>query len=220
MTSPRFGGRGPHQRKNTLAWLVALGTVLAVAPCRAQSTGGAPVAGRDSGVTVPLDRAGTDSARGGRTGSDTTRSGTARDTARIDTARNDTARSDSTARGDSAAVTPADTLARRAPDSAARAARAASPPPAPVDSALGAACGGTPGDRPDLLLVTFRPSATATERSAVAREVGGTLIGVSQHAAPGSWYLQVPGSAGDPTVADRLILLSPVLEVGATRCPS
>jgi hypothetical protein len=71
-----------------------------------------------------------------------------------------------------------------------------------------------------VLLVTFLPSATDSQRSAVAQEVGGTLLGPSQHAAPGSWYLRVPGSAGDPAVADRLILLSPVLEVGSTRCPS
>jgi hypothetical protein len=89
-----------------------------------------------------------------------------------------------------------------------------------VDSALGAACEGIAGGRPDLLLVTFRPSATEDERSAVAQEVGGTLIGVSQHAAPGSWYLRVPGSGVDPGIADRLILLPPVLEVGTTRCPS
>jgi len=194
MMSPRFCGPGPHQRKHTFAWLLALATVLTVAPCRAQTTGGSTVAGRDSAVAVPTD------------------------TARTDTARTDTARTD-TARTDSAAVTPGDTLPRSGPDSAARPPRPA-PPPTPVDSALGAACGATAGGRPDLLLVTFRPTATESERSAVAQEVGGTVIGVSQHAAPGSWYLQVPGSAGDPTVADRLILLAPVLEVGATRCPS
>lgn len=92
------------------------------------------------------------------------------------------------------------------------------PPPIPVDSALGTACEGTAGNPPDLLLVTFRPSTTASERSAVAREVGGTLLGLSEHDAPGSWYLRVPGSAGDRAVADRLIRLSPVLEVGTTRC--
>ncbi len=118
---------------------------------------------------------------------------------------------------DSGAVAPGDTLARPAPDSTAAPARPATPPP-PVDSALGAACTGTAGGPPDLLLVSFRPTTTASERSVVAREVGGTLLGMSEHAAPGSWYLQVPGSAGDRSVADRLILLSPVLEVGTTRC--
>jgi hypothetical protein len=224
MMSPRFCGPGPHQRKHTFAWLLALATVLTVAPCRAQTTGGSTVAGRDSAVAVPIDTARTDTARTDTARTDTARTDTARtDTARTDTARTDTARTDTartdTARTDSAAVTPGDTLPRSGPDSAARPPRPA-PPPTPVDSALGAACGATAGGRPDLLLVTFRPTATESERSAVAQEVGGTVIGVSQHAAPGSWYLQVPGSAGDPTVADRLILLAPVLEVGATRCPS
>jgi hypothetical protein len=182
--SPRFGGRGPHKRKHTLVWLVAVATVLTVAPGWAQSTGGAPVAGRDSGVAAP------------------------RDSARIDSARTDSASA------------PGDTLSRRRPDSAAQPARPATPPPEPVDSALGAACEGIAGGRPDLLLVTFRPSATEDERSAVAQEVGGTLMGISQHAAPGSWYLLVPGSGVDPGIADRLILLPPVLEVGTTRCPS
>jgi hypothetical protein len=154
---------------------------------------------------VPLDGAGIDSA--------------GIDSAGIDSAGIDSAGTGS-AGTDSAAVAPRDTLPRQGPDSAAPPARPAPPPPAPVDSALGAACGGTAGDRPDLLLVTFRPFTTDSERSAAAREVGGTVIGMSQHAAPGSWYLLVPGSARDPTVADRLILLSPVLEVGATRCPS
>jgi hypothetical protein len=85
-----------------------------------------------------------------------------------------------------------------------------------VDSALGAACRDAGGGAPDLLMVTFRPSATAGERAAVAQEVGGTLIGTN---APGSWYLQAPG-AGDRSVADRLIVMSQVLEVESTRCPS
>jgi hypothetical protein len=128
-----------------------------------------------------------------------------RDSARTDSARTRNAAGDS--------------LARPGVDSA--------PPPgspapaaAPVDSALGAACEETAQGPPDVWLVTFLPSTTESERSAVAQAVGGTLLGISQNAAPGSWYLRVPGSAGDPTVADRLILLAPVLEVGSTRCPS
>jgi hypothetical protein len=89
-----------------------------------------------------------------------------------------------------------------------------------VDSVLGAACLENAGSLPDLLIVKFRPDASAEERAAVAAEVGGELVGMSEHAAPGSWYLRVPGSAADPSVADRLIILSPVVEVGATRCPS
>ncbi|HUQ15123.1 MAG TPA: hypothetical protein VM094_03645 [Gemmatimonadales bacterium] len=124
-----------------------------------------------------------------------------------DSARTDSVRTDS-AGTDTAAVAPGDSLARPVP------------PPTSVDSALGAACEETAHGPPDVLLVTFLPTATDSQRSAVAQEVGGTLLGLSQHAAPGSWYLRVPGSAGDPAVADRLILLSPVLEVGSTRCPS
>ena len=217
MTSRRFGGPGRHPRTSTFAWLVALVAVVTAVPCGAQSTGTAPVAGRDTGVAVPPDSARTDSARTDSARTDTARTDSARtDTARTDTTRTDTTRTDTT-RTDTAAVAPGDTLARQGPDSAAR---PAPPPPAPVDSALGAACQGTAGDRPDLLLVKFQPFSTDSERSAVAQEVGGTIIEMSQHAAPGSWYLLVPGSAGDPAVADRLIVLAPVLEVGATRCPS
>lgn len=109
-------------------------------------------------------------------------------------------------RPDSVTVAPADTVP--------------APRRVPVDSAIGAACQASGGSSPDLLVVTFRPTATAEERAAVAQEVGGTLVGLSEYAAPGSWYLRVPGSAADRSVADRLIVLSPVLEVGATRCPS
>jgi hypothetical protein len=93
------------------------------------------------------------------------------------------------------------------------------PPPPPVDKALGKACTASGGGAPDLLIVTFRRDVTPEERSAVAEEVGGTLRGPSEHAAPGSWYIEIPGSAGDPSVADKLILLDPVVEVGTTRCP-
>ena len=129
----------------------------------------------------------------------------------------DSARTDSVRR-DSAAVVPRDSLARQATDSI----RSASsfPLAAPVDSALGAACEEAANGPPDVLLVTFLPSATDSDRTAVAQKMGGTLLGMSEHAAPGSWYLQVPGSSVDPAVADRLILLSSVLEVGSTRCPS
>jgi len=96
---------------------------------------------------------------------------------------------------------------------------AAAPPPA-VDSVLAAACRTSGGEAPDLLTVVFRPTATPEERRQAVREVGGTLLEPSQHQAPGAWYVQVPGSGRNPLVADRLILMPPVLEVGATRCPS
>jgi hypothetical protein len=123
-----------------------------------------------------------------------------------DSARADSSRADST-RADSAAPTPGGGTGPPAPPAS---------PPAPVDSALGAACRDAGGGVPNLLAVTFRPSATESERTAVAQEVGGTLIGTS---APGSWYLQAPGAA-DRSVADRLIVMSPVLEVESIRCPS
>jgi hypothetical protein len=204
--SPRFGESGLHQRKNTFGWLVALAAVLIAAPCRAQSTG---VAVPDSAAAVPPDSAGTDSAR--------------TDSARTDSAGTDSARTDSAGTGsagaDSAAVSPGDSLARQGADST-RPPASPVPPPAPVDSALGAACEETAHGPPDVLLVTFLPSATESERSAVAQQVGGTLVGMSRHAAPGSWYLRVPDSADAPAVADRLISLSQVLEVGSTSCPS
>jgi hypothetical protein len=146
--------------------------------------------------------------------------------ATADSAARDTAASNSAARdsvrGDSASV---DSVARDSlpgdsvvGDSVRRAAAAESPPP-PADSLLGAACGDTGGAPPDLVLVKFRLTATAAERAAVADAVGGTVQGPSDQA-PGSWYLWVPGSAGDRSVADRLIQMSPVLEVGVTRCSS
>jgi hypothetical protein len=93
-------------------------------------------------------------------------------------------------------------------------------PPAPVDSILAAACLASGGEPPDLLTVVFRPTATEAERQQAARDVGGVLVGQSQHQLPGAWYVQAPGSGINPLVADRLIRLPPVLEVGATRCPS
>jgi hypothetical protein len=94
------------------------------------------------------------------------------------------------------------------------------PPPPPVDSAIGRACRQSGGAAPDLVLVTFRATATEEERAAVAEEIGGKLVAPSVHARPGAWYLRVPGSGSDPTIADRLIMMSPVQEVGETRCPS
>ena len=127
------------------------------------------------------------------------------------------------AQDSAAAATPAQ------PDSSAARPAAASdttprpptpPPPPPVDSALGVACKRSGGAAPDLVLVTFRATATEEERAAVAKEIGGTLVAPSVHARPGAWYLRVPGSGNDPTVADRLIMMSPVQEVSDTHCPS
>jgi hypothetical protein len=89
-----------------------------------------------------------------------------------------------------------------------------------VDSVLAAACRESGGEPPDLLTVVFQPTATEAERQQAARDVGGLLLGQSRHQAPGAWYIQAPGSGINPLIADRLIRLPPVLEVGATRCPS
>ena len=130
--------------------------------------------------------------------------------ARSDSLAPDSLRPDTSTTGSASSGTPAP-----APDSA-----PAPPPPAPVDSVLAVACRESGGEPPDLLTVVFRPTATAAERQQAARDVGGTLLEPSQHQAPGAWYIQVPGSGINPLVADRLILSAPVLEVGATRCPS
>ena len=183
--------------------LIALAAMLTAGPSRAQSPTAPAGARSDSVVAASPDSAVADTARS--------------DSVRNDSVRTDSVRRDSV-RTDSAAVPPVDSLARRGADTTARAATAV-PSAAPVDSALGAACEQSAQGPPDVLLVTFRPSTTESEQSAVALEVGGTVLGMSQYV-PGSWYLQVPGSAYDPAVADRLILLSPVLEVGSTRCPS
>ncbi|HVK00837.1 MAG TPA: hypothetical protein VM365_08215 [Gemmatimonadales bacterium] len=114
-----------------------------------------------------------------------------------------------------------DTSAARSTPSGASAPAADPPAPPPaVDSVLAAACRASGGEVPDLLTVVFRPTATPGERQQTVRDVGGTLLEPSQHQAPGAWYVRVPGSGRNPHVADRLILMPPVLEVGATRCPS
>jgi hypothetical protein len=104
-------------------------------------------------------------------------------------------------------------------DSLPRDTAAVRPPAAPVDSALAAACRESGGEPPDLLSVVFKATATAAEREAVALDVGGTLVELSRHQAPGAWYLRAPGSGINPLIADRLILQPNVLEVAATRCP-
>ncbi len=133
------------------------------------------------------------------------------DSLRPDSLRADSLRPDSLRR---------DTSAGSAASGAPAPAATPPPPPAPVDSVLAAACRESGGEPPDLLTVVFRPTATQAERQQAARDVGGTLLGQSQHQAPGAWYVQAPGSGINPLIADRLIRLPPVLEVGATRCPS
>jgi hypothetical protein len=122
---------------------------------------------------------------------------------------------------------PADTGATRTnpatppapPTPTAPPAQAAAPTP-PVDSALKAACqGAQEGTRaPGLLLVTFSDSLTEKQRLAVARSVGGTLVGA---AATGGNYVRVPADpAAVRMAADSLILTLGVLQVTERSCPA
>ena len=208
MWSPRVGGARRRCRKRSGAWLAALAIALGATPGLAQDTAVTRRPGTDSVPRVAgdsLPRAGAD------------RSSAPQDSLRTDTLAADSIRADSV---------PVDRLGRDTLPGDSLPVRGAASPvppaaaPAPVDSALAVACEATSGEPPDLLTVTFSASATEGERAAVAREIGGTLLEVSEHAAPGAWYLRVPGSAVDPSIADRLILMPHVLAVGATRCPS
>ncbi len=208
MGSPRVGGARRRCRKRSGAWLAALAIVLGVTPGLAQDTA---VSRRPVTDSVP------------RVAGDSLPSAAERRSAPQDSLRTDTLAADSI-RADEAPVDrlgrdtlPGDTLSARA---AASPVAPVAAPPAPVDSVLAVACEATSGEPPDLLTVTFRATATERERAQVAREIGGTLLAVSEHAAPGAWYLRVPGSGVDPAIADRLILMPHVLTVGATRCPS
>ena len=98
-------------------------------------------------------------------------------------------------------------------------------PPAPADSILSAACsdpgGGTTIAR-DLLVIVFAPEAGAGERAAAAASVDGRLLGVAPSGQPGAYYLEVPSGGEEHrlrAVADQLILLETVRQVGARACP-
>jgi hypothetical protein len=117
-----------------------------------------------------------------------------------------------------------DTVAPKAPGSATKHGSAAAPPE-PADSILSAACSGPAGSKPiarDLLVIVFAPEAGAAERAAVAKTVGGTLLGSVISGEPGAYYLRVP-SGGDEyrlrVAADTLILLDMVRQVGSRACP-
>ena len=190
MSSPRYYR---SLGKHTLPLLVALLATRAPTSLAAQDT--ATVRPADTTLTRPDTAAHADTAATGQAGQNDMRP----DSVPADSLRRDTAAARTGVPG---------------------AAPAPAPPPAPVDSALAVACAASGGGPPDLVTVVFRTTATAEEREAVARQVGGTLLQPSEHQAPGAWYIRVPGSAIDKSVADRLIMLPPVLEVGATRCPS
>ena len=112
--------------------------------------------------------------------------------------------------------------ARSPSDSVAAAARDTTRPAAPVDSILGAACGG-PGSSAtiarDLLLVVFAPEAGAAERAAAAEGVGGRVLGSAE---PGAYYIKLPAGSGEVglrAAADLLSLRPEVRQVGSRACP-
>lgn len=211
-----------------MAWLAALAACLGAGPALAQTVVARPpadsAARADSATAADTARVSDTTRVADTTGvSDTT--GVADTTGAADTM----GVADTTRAGDTVGLSDTTNMpggvaagdTAPAAGSVAPAARAApAPPPAPVDSALAAACEASGGDPPDLLTVTFRASATESERAAVAKAVGGALVARSEHLEPGAWFLHVPNSAIDPSIADRVIRLSPVLQVGATRCPS
>ncbi len=201
MMSYRIRESGIRWRTHAVACLAAFALLPTATPCRAQSA-----VGLGSTVVAPRDSSRADSSRADNSRVDSSRVDSSRvDSSRVDSSRVDSSRVDSTRQG--GALAPGHSTAPSAPA-------------APADSALGAACRDSGGASPDLLMVRFSPSATESERAAVAQEVGGTLVATSEQGPPGSWYIRVPGSAVDRSVADRLIVLSPVLEVESTRCPS
>ena len=132
-------------------------------------------------------------------------------TAAGDTARQ--ARPDSAGRPDGQARSSGD-----APGEAAPAAAAA--PPATGDSVLAEACAQGGSLAANLLVVLFTPGASDSDRTALAKAVGGTLAGPADAVRAGGYYLRVPNGDLDPTVADRVIRYPTVAEVGPVSCPS
>lgn len=143
------------------------------------------------------------------------------------------------AAGDTTRPTPPDTLRSPATDPGPRgasdsarvpagagspaapaAAAAAAPSPAPTDSVLAAACADGGGLAANLLVVLFVATAADSDRVALAKAVGGKLVGPADAVRPGGYYLQLPNADLDPTVADRVIRYPVVQEVGPVSCPS
>ncbi len=191
-------------RSDRTSGTLILGTLVALA----LAAGGRPLAAQDTAAAVVVDTG------QNRVRPDSLRTDTA---ATADTGQNRT-RPDRL-RTDTAAAAAAPGGA--SPGGASPAAVAPPPPapPPPVDSTLARACRASAGAPPDLVAVVFRPTASPEERQAVAAAVGGTLADRSEHQRPGAWYILVPGSGRDASVADRLIQLSPVVELSELRCP-
>jgi hypothetical protein len=90
---------------------------------------------------------------------------------------------------------------------------------APVDTILATACRAAPAGKPapGLLTVVFRAGTAESARVAAAREVGGTLAGMT---ASGEEYVRLSPESGPLVVAAaRLIRLPPVTSVSEKSCP-
>ena len=140
-----------------------------------------------------------------------------------DTVRASPGDSSRAGRPDSAARSPADTSRAAARDSAQRSTPAPdAPAAAPVSSDSILVAARAPGGSipANLLVVLFTPTATDSDRVALAKAVGGKLAGPADAVRAGGYYLQLPNADLDPTVADRVIRYSTVQEVGPVSCPS
>jgi hypothetical protein len=120
-------------------------------------------------------------------------------------------RPDSAGRGPGGAARPTADTVQPAP--------AAAAPAAIGDSVLAAACAEGGSLAANLLVVLFAPTATESDRAALAKAVGGTLAGPADAVRAGGYYLHVPNGDLDPTVADRVIRYPTVAEVGPVGCP-
>lgn len=115
----------------------------------------------------------------------------------------------------------------RPPGDSAAAATAAPPapaPPPPVDPALRTACGRlvAPALAPDLLVIAFNPEVDGPGRAAVAKNVGGSVVGPTGSGMADSYYLKVPAKGSGSllrAIADRLIVRPEVRQVGTKLCP-
>jgi hypothetical protein len=198
------------------AWLIASGALVVATPCLAQDSlpDSAARSRPDSTVMSQSDSAfpsNPDSVAGPRPDS-----GAA---SKPDSGAASKPDSGAASKPDSGAGLPPDTVAA-SPNSLKKIqGEEATVPAPPADPALTAACNSSPAASADLLLVVFFPDVRAAERAAVARRVNGKLLGRAGD--EGSYYLQVPGDGSDRlrAVADQVIRLPGVQEVGTRTCP-
>ena len=118
---------------------------------------------------------------------------------------------------------PTDTVRPKTPRSSTTSGTTAARPQ-PTDSILSAACGGTGSTAVarDLLVIVFAPEASAAERAALAKTVGGSLLGSVTSGEPGAYYVRVPSGGNEyqlRVAADKLILFDMVRQVGSRTCP-